>query len=233
MACGEASTDNLDTPTLTDAAPQAPPTPLPIVEYAPTEEPSISDFDGITITGVFRRYIGAGAGAARYYFHDDNTVELWNFGNRTFYGTYSISENTVTLYGLDGSIERSLTLSPDGQRLFGTLSSYEKSSDTVPVFEEPSLVGRWELTSTRGTFVPEELEFFADGRKSSTLFLDDGELDIVWFYWYSEDGVLTYWRYDECESGAYRLLYTIFNSDSELAIRNVSGLIRDYFQRIG
>ena len=214
-----------------------------IAESFPKANEITPSNEELAITGVFRRTHGLGSagmgGNTRYYFHTDNTVELWHFGNRTLDGTYSISGNTVTLYRLDGSIERTLTISPDGQRLFGELTYYDKVSDTVPVFEEPTFVGRWELISTRGEFIPEELEFFYDGRMSSTI-MRDGDLSTVWFYWVSpREGVLRYWRHDECESEAHEYLYTLFHwvteselPGSRLVIRNLSGRISDEFQRI-
>ena len=81
--------------------------------------------DRTAITGVFRRAMG---GNVRYYFHAANIVEQWSFGNRIFSGTYSINESTVTLYRHDGTIERILAISPDGQMLFGDFTSYDRVS---------------------------------------------------------------------------------------------------------
>ncbi|MCL2409682.1 MAG: hypothetical protein FWC96_08770 [Oscillospiraceae bacterium] len=212
------------------------PTAVSLPIHAPT---TTTTFDNTTITGVFRRSHGFGMDNVRYYFHDNNTVERWHFGNRMFNGTYSINEDTITLYRFDGSVEGTLTISPDGQRLFRSLTYYDRVAYTVPVIEPPSLVGRWELTSTRGEFVPEELEFFYNGRMSSTM-VRDGHLSTVWFYWDSpRDGVLRYWRYDECESEAREFFYVLYHwvterepPGSRLSIRSRGGWVSDGFQRI-
>jgi len=191
--------------------------------------------DGNVITGVFRRNM---QNTVRYYFRDDNTVEQWSFGNRVFSGTYSISEDTITLYPNDGTTVRTLTISSDGQILWGFTTSYNRVAYTAPVFEPPSLIGRWVLTSTRGEFVPEELEFFEDGRMSSTM-IRDGNLSTVWFYWSSRNGTLRYWRYDASESEAREFIYVLYHwvteseaPGSRLTIRNLSGSISEGFQRI-
>jgi len=239
VVCGEASVDNLVTQT--EAYQQSLALPSSIIEYPRIEEQLT--FNRTSITGVFSRNdyfeLPQMRSNVRYYFHADNRVERWHFGNRMLNGTYSIMESTITLFRGDGTTEGTLTISPDGQTLWGMFTTYNKVSYTIPVVQQPSLVGRWRLTRTRGEFVPEELEFFEDGRKSSTLLLDGGELCTVWFYWSSKNGTLRYWGYNECESEAHEFIYVLYHwvaepepPGSRLRIRNLSGSLSDGFQRI-
>jgi len=88
------------------------------------------DMSSTSIAGVFRRdyyfELPHMASNVRYYFHADNTVERWHFGNRILNGTYSISDGTITLFRGDGTIEGRLTISPDGQTLWGMFTTYSR-----------------------------------------------------------------------------------------------------------
>jgi len=128
---------------------------------------------------------------------------------------------------------RTYTISNDGRRISNSSGSFERTSYTIPV--APLIIGRWSSSRTRET-----LEFFEDGRMSSTM-MRDGQLTTVWFRFeapraYYNGGfrhttnTLVYWRYIDGRRDVTNRIFHV--TDTELRLMNSIGLHPHAFNRL-